>query len=907
MMQHGGTDEYDTEPSVNETVNAFHASSVNEVLQQLEVDPRQGLSAEDVAERRQRYGENRLREARRRPAWRILLDQFKSVVILLLTVAAVGAFATARWLEGFALVAVTVINTLIGFLSEWKAVRSMEALRAMSQHGAQVRRDAATTEIAPEALVPGDLILLASEQLVPADARLLQGQGLRINEAALTGESVPVAKRSEAVSEEAPLAERPCMLYKGTSVAEGSGEAVVVATGVETELGRIAELAAQAEGQATPLQRRLNQLGRRLAWITIAIAVAVAGSGLLAGRDPVPMIETSLALGVAAIPEGLPIVATIALARGMWLMARQNVLVNRLTAVETLGATRVILTDKTGTLTENRMAVRRVITPLADHALNPDEVTPETRNADGELSDQQDPVLRRIIEIGVLCSNAALGRDGDGSSRGDPTEVALLEVGRAWNLDRDELLKAMPEQREVSFDPDVMMMATFHQEANGTFVAVKGSPEAVLNASLRIAVGPEDRELSDRERQWWREKAEALASEGLRLLAMADKQPDQPEDEPFHGLRFLGLVGLLDPPRQGVREAIEECQRAGIRVVMVTGDRADTGQAIGEQVGLASDGGSVHGTDLGDWEQLSEQRLQRLIGTAIFARVTPHQKLDLVKLFQARGETVAMTGDGVNDAPALKQADIGVAMGQRGTDAARQMADMVLRDDRFSTIVAAVRQGRIIFANIRKSVIFMLCTNLAEILAVTLASVAQAPIPLRPLQILFLNVVTDVFPALALSVGEGSRDVMDRPTRDPEEHLLTRYHWRVIGGWSVIVGGCVLAALSVAIQGLGLDEPQAVTISFLTLGFAKLGFVFNLRDRGTPIWNNDVVRNGWVWAAIALCTALLLATVYWSLMSVVLDTDDPGAHGWLLILGMGLIPVLLGLVVPGIRFYKVHK
>ena len=877
----------------------FHADSAQEVLTRLDVDPAQGLTEQDVTERRQQHGDNRLREARRQPAWRIWLNQFKSVVIWVLTVAAVLAFATARWPEAFALVAVTAINALIGFSSEWKAIRSMEALRALGRHRTRVRRDGQESEIDAEMLVPGDLILIQEEQLVPADARLLDASQLRVNEAALTGESVPVIKRPEPVDPEATLAERPCMLYKGTSVVEGSGEAVVVATGMGTELGKIAEMAEQAEGQATPLQQRLDDLGKRLAWVTLGIAAVVAIAGVLAGRDTELMIETSLALGVAAIPEGLPVVATIALARGMWLMARQNALVNRLTAVETLGATRVIFTDKTGTLTENRMDLRKVMTPVAAYPLHQQDAP----------SDSQDPAFHRIIEIGVLCNNASLGDSSSDDSRGDPTEVALLEAGRRFNIDRDRRLKSLPEQHEVSFDPDTMMMATFHRDDDGTFAAVKGSPEAVLAASNRIASGTDSADLSDAHRQQWRDRAEEMASEGLRLLAMADRRVDQVDENPYENLRFLGLVGLLDPPRDDVREAIEECQLAGIRVVMITGDRADTGQAIGDQLGLATGGGAVLGNEL---ETVSESPNDpsaipndKILQAGIFARVTPQQKLDLVKLFQDRGETVAMTGDGVNDAPALKQADIGIAMGQRGTDAARQMADMVLRDDRFSTIVEAVRHGRIIFANIRKSVIFMLCTNLAEIIAVTLASVAQAPIPLLPLQILFLNVVTDVFPALALGVGPGGKDVMKLPPRDPKEHLLARHHWLAIGGWSVVVSICVLVALAAAMIGLGMDESRAVTISFLTLGCAKMGFVLNLRDPGSSIWNNDVVRNGWVWAALAVCAALLLLAVYWSPLASLLDTKDPGYQGWALVAGMSLIPAALGLFVPGIRFYTV--
>jgi len=883
---------------MSENGRPHHALHPDDVVSRLNANRDRGLSRDSVDERREQHGLNQLQKAQQRSAWLILVDQFKSIVIIILAAAAVAAFATARWPEGIALLAVTLINTLIGFFSEWKAIRSMEALRQLGKHRSRVRRAGKEQEVDAEDLVPGDIAIIGPEELIPADIRLLSTEQLRVNEAALTGESVPVHKTPDAVGEDTPLAERTSMLYKGTSVAEGAGEGIVVATGMQTELGRISEMAEKAEEQSTPLQQKLDQLGSRLAWITLSIAAVVAVTGLIAGRDTVLMIETAIALGVAAVPEGLPIVATIALARGMWLMARRNALVNRLTAVETLGATRVIFTDKTGTLTENKMAVRRVLTPAGDHEV--DGTQDRAKEIDGSS-------LKRLIRISVLCNNATLGDGEEGNSTGDPTEVALLEAGKRFDLSRDELLEELPEQREVSFDPDVMMMATFHRTDDGLLVAVKGSPEAVLDKCARIADPDGDRELTDDQRGQWLERANELAGKGLRLLAVADKQVDTAEAEPYDDLRFVGLVGMVDPPRDDIADAIEECQHAGMRVVMVTGDRPDTGQAIGEQVGLAHDGSAAHGSELGDWKQLSDKDRRDLLETNVFARVTPEQKLNLVKLYQEQGEIVAMTGDGVNDAPALKQADIGVAMGQRGTDAAKQMADMVLRDDQFSTIVAAVRQGRIIFANIRKSVIFMLCTNLAEILVVTLASLAQAPIPLRPLQILFLNVLTDVFPGLALGVGTGSRDVMNCSPRDPRESVLTRHHWSAICGWSVVIGACVLAALSLALMWLGFDEMKAITVSFLTLGFAKLWFVLNLRDRGSPVWNNDVVRNPWIWGSLVLCLLLLLLAVYWPPLSGILQTQRPGLNGWLLILGVSLIPAFLGAFVPGIRFYSSAK
>lgn len=874
---------------------------VEKVLKNFDVKPDQGLSEAEVERRREHHGPNKLREAKRRGAGPILIEQFKSMVIIVLVIAGAVAFSFQHWAEGIAIAAVLLVNAGIGFFTEWKAVRSMEALREMGGDTIRVRRGGTEMEIEAEELVPGDIIVLEAGDLAPADVRLVESNNLRVNEATLTGESVPVLKQIEPVDAAVPLAERTSMLYRGTTVNEGSGQGVVTATGMDTELGHISELAESAEKDTTPLQKRLDHLGRRLAWMTLALAAAIAGVGLLAGQETEKMIETAIALGVAAIPEGLPIVATIALARGMYLMVKKNALINKLPAVETLGATRVIFTDKTGTLTENQMTLRLISSPAGDYEFDEEEKKVQDENGSNH------PLLHRILEVGVLCNNAALvdtdnDREPD-EEQGDPTETALLRAGFILNMNREDLLEQKPEVREVPFDSDTMMMATFHRCERGVEVDVKGAPNRVLDACIRMAGinGDGDRPLEEEDRREWHERAEVMAGDGLRVLAVADKIEDDAEREPYENLRFLGLVGLLDPPREEVRQSIERCREAGIRVIMVTGDQPATAVAIAKQTGVvagAEDPAVIHGSDLKDYDEMSDEDRLRVFETDVFARVSPEQKLHLIKLMQAEGETVAMTGDGVNDAPALKKADIGVAMGRRGTDAARQAADMVLLDDAFSSIVAAVRQGRIIFGNIRKSVMFMLCTNVAEVAAVAAASAAggftNLPLPLLPLQILYLNVVTDVFPALALGMGKGEPDVMQRKSRPRSESVLTRAHWSAIGGWSVLVAACVLGALIVASYLLGFEQKQAVTASFLTLAFGKLWFVFNLRNPGSRLLDNDIVRNPYIAGSIALCAALLIAAVYLPGLSGVLKTQDPGLRGWLLVLGMSLIPFILG-------------
>lgn len=871
-----------------------HSSPVDDALRALEADREQGLSNQQARQRLDQYGPNELRVARRRSAVKILLAQFKSMVIIVLLVAGIVAAVTQRWPETIAIAAVIAINTLLGFFAEYRAVRSMEALRAMTRHTTRVRREGQEQEIETQSVVPGDIVLLEAEDMVPADLRILRADQLRVNEAALTGESVPDSKDTKPVKEDTSLADRTCMLYKGTSVSDGTAEALAVATGMDTELGRISKLAEEAESGATPLERKLNDLGRRLAWIVVAVAIVIAGFGLAAGRETVKMVETAIALGVAAIPEGLPIVATLGLARGMWLMAKRNVIINNLNSVETLGATRVIFTDKTGTLTENRMDLGQVVTPNGEHRIRGEQQKPP-----------DDPLFERAVQIGVLCNGASLG-DEEKGPKGDPTEIALLKGGRQFGWNREKLLKDRPEQREMPFNSDVKMMATFHPAQDGYYVAVKGAPSAVLENCNRIASGSEgERQLTAKLQREWENTFESLASEGLRLLAVAEKIVQDLDAEPYQDLCFVGVLGLIDPPRHEVRDSINECQHAGIRVIMVTGDQPTTAAAIGRQVGIGDEeeAPTMHGRDLKDPDEMTSDERQRVHDTVVFARVSPEQKLNLIKLYQERGETVAMTGDGVNDTPALKKADIGVAMGKRGTDAARQVSDMILRDDSFSSIVAAVKQGRIIFANIRKSAVFMLCTNIAEVIAVGIGALAGIPIPLRPLQILYLNVLTDVFPAMALAGGKGEPHVMDREPRPPREPVLTTHHWRAIVAWSVLIAACVLAALGVAWGWFAFDEKRAVTISFLTLGFSKLWFVFNLRDRGSSFFRNDVIRNPWIWGAIVLCAALLLAAVYLPGLNDILSTEDPGWKGWLLLLGLSLIPLLVGFAVPQIRFY----
>jgi Ca2+-transporting ATPase len=895
----GGIAPRPTEPPLSAPWNA----PADGVLRTLKVDPTRGLSVAEAERRLAQYGPNRLREHRRRPTWHILLDQFRSLIIALLGAATAAAFYFGETLEAWAILVVIALSVGIGFVTELRAVRSMEALFALGRVTTRVRRDGHTVEVSADAVVPGDVVVIEAGDVITADLRLVEASKLQADESALTGESVPVAKDTDPVPTEAPLAERTSMLYKGTAVTRGAGLGVATGTGMATELGAISALVEEAEHTATPLEKRLNRLGRTLIGVTLAVAAFVAGSGILAGKDLFLMVETGIALAVAAVPEGLPVVATIALARGVRRMAQRNALLRRLSSVETLGSTGVILTDKTGTLTENRMTVTHLVVDAGAVEVTGEglEIVGDFVRDGAPIAPAEDDSVRTLVEVGVLCNDADLEPGpGDKATRatGDPMEVALLVLGAKAGLDRPTLLARQPEVREEAFDPDVKMMATVHDAEAGSYrVAVKGGPGAVLRACSHELRDGREIELTEEARRAWLERNRALARDGMRVLAVATKTVADPAAEPYEGLRFVGLVGLEDPPRDGVREALAACHSAGIDVVMVTGDQPATALGIARDVGLVpedADADAVTGAELADFDLSSPADRQRALDVPVFARVNPKQKLDLIALHQGAGRVVAMTGDGVNDAPALKKADIGIAMGQRGTQVAREAADMVLQDDAFATIVAAVRQGRVIFGNIRRFVFYLLSCNVSEVMVVGLASALGMLLPLLPLQILFLNLVTDVFPALALGMGEGDEDVMRHRPRDPREPILSRRHWGGIALYGLVITSTVLGALWVAQAHLGLGAEGAVTVSFLTLAFAQLWHVFNMRRPGSGFFSNEITRNPYVWGALALCTLILLGAAYVPGLATVLRVATPGAAEWTLILGASLVPLLAG-------------
>ena len=852
------------------------------MLRDLDVDPETGLSETEAERRLQVYGSNDIEARARTSPLKIILHQLTSPVVYVLVGACALAFAFGLRIEGFAVIAVLLINTLIGYWTEAKAVHSMEALRSLGRRTARVRRDGKTQLIEAVRLVPGDIILVEAGDILSADLRLVSASNLAANESTLTGESVPVDKRIEALPEQARLADRANMLFKGSSITRGTAIGAVVATGHSTELGKISQLVLEAKLVRSPLEQRLAIVASQLVWLTIGVATLIVAIGILRNADPMLMVTTGIALGVAAIPEGLPVVATLALAQGMWRMAKNNALIERLSAVETFGSTTFILTDKTGTLTENRMVVDSVVLPSSD---------PEPQQLEGLVqAGSIDAALEIMLETGALCNSSEFDTEtNDGV--GDPMEIALLRAAFQAGHLRSDLVRQQPLEKEYPFDAAVRMMATVHSSGEGYLFAVKGAPEEVIECCDTVRRDHGSNDLGAADRLVWHGIVDKLANQGLRVIAIARKMALSHEHGgPYEDLELLGLVGLRDPARADVPDAIAACKRAGIGVAIVTGDHAVTAVSIGDQIGLPSaNGEAIEGRMLAKGDYSSKA----LKSTAVFARVNPEEKLELVRAFQDSGEIVAMTGDGVNDAPALRQADIGVAMGKKGTDVAREAAAMVLLDDAFPTIVKAIREGRIIFENIRCAAAYLLSCNLAEVLIIGTAVTLGLPLPILPLQILFLNLVTDTFPAFALATAKGDAGVMDHPPRPTDEPLLGKAQWRRIIVHGVVMTAATFMSMILAREWLQLEGEDLVAVTFLTLAFAQLWHVFNMVDPRQPLFRSQLVRSRWVWASILFCSFLLLMAVFVPAASAILSLNVPTLEMWALIIGLSPLPVIV--------------
>jgi len=867
----------------------WYEEDAADALRALSVDASRGLSEAEAARRLAEYGPNELVEYGVKSPWRILREQMTATMVVLLLVATVVSALVGDYKDALVILALVFINALLGFSQEYRAERAMAALKRWAVPTVKVRRDGHVREVSARELVPGDIVALETGDLVPADGRLLESVNLRLQEAVLTGESEPVEKEVKALKgADLPLGDRRNMAYMGTTVAYGHGQAVVTATGMRTELGRIAAMLQTMDAETTPLQRRLNQLGRQLAVIALGIVGVIFALGLLRGEEARLMFLTAISIGVAAVPEGLPAVVTIALALGAQRMHRRHALIRKLSAVETLGSVTVICSDKTGTLTENRMTV--TVIDVAGHRLELRKSQP--------LAPPDHPALLLTLVGGALCNDAVLeyGSDapGDRYALGDPTEGALLLAAAELGLHKAELEPVFPRVTEAPFDSQRKRMTTVHRLPISTaqwppalqaawersvwpedspYVALtKGAVDSLLEVSGRVWVEDRAEPLDATWRQRIAASNDRLARNGTRVLGIAvrplEALPSEVSPEALErDLIFVGLVGMIDPPRRGVREAVETCKAAGIRPVMITGDHPLTARYIAAELGITEEGRLLTGQEL---TRLSVEELQSIVEEiSVYARVSPEHKLKIVQALQHRGHVVAMTGDGVNDAPALKKADIGVAMGVTGTDVSKETAAMVLLDDNFTTIVAAVKEGRVIYDNIRKFVRYLMTSNSAELWVMLLAPFLGMPLPLLPLQILWINLVTDGPTALALGFEPAERGVMRRRPYPPGENIFARGLGRQVIWVGLLMG---LVSLGTGLWYWYDDRPNWQTMVFTVLTLSQLGNVLATRSERDSLFRIGLLSNKRLLVAVVLTFLFQLAVIYVPLLQALFST-----------------------------------
>ncbi len=877
-----------------------HTLSVEEVVTVLETNAQNGISSEEAKIRAIKFGANMYALQKQKSVWLMLLLQFKSPIVYLLLFAVAVTIYFQNYIEAIAIGVVIFVNALIGFFMELQARSSMNTLKEMDVILSKVIRDGKTLHIPSEKITVGDLILLEAGDIIPGDARLVEINQLQCDESSLTGESLPTEKNTALLPKETALGDQLNMVFKGTSVINGNGKAVITGIAKNTQLGTITSLVDSHEETATPLDKKIAALSKKLIWITLIMTSIFAVTGYIQGKHWVLILETSIALAVAAFPEGLPIVSTVALAYGMLLMAKRNAIVKNLSAVETLGSTTVILTDKTGTLTENKIYVDTFSFPEENIKLT---IENDSLNyGEGSIEKSKNNV-EKLILIGALCNNAAPKQAEDKKKLlGDPIEIALVHLADASGSTADEQKADYERIAEMPFNSDTKIMGTLHKSKSGNFVAAKGSVEHLLEKCNRIIFGDAEKELGDDDRKKIIAASEKMAADGLRVLAFAYKEESNISKDAFlNSLVYTGMIGFLDPPRMDIKDAILSCRKAGIKIVMITGDHPMTALNIAKKVGLVDEAEQkvISGSDLPEMDTIKDEWEKKILETAVFARTTPKQKLEIVTIFQKAGNIVAMTGDGVNDAPALKKADIGIAMGLRGTQVAKETASIVLKDDSFTSIAEAVSHGREIFQNIQKFVVYLVSCNLSEIFIVTALGFIAPAATLLPLQILFLNMVTDVFPALALGLGKGDKTVMDRPPRDPKDLIVSNKGWVTIGLYSFLMTLAVIAAVLYCKEFLLVDNKTANNIAFITLAFSQLFHVFNMASVQSKLFINEITKNKFVWLAIVICAGLVLLVFAVPQMRLVLGLNILSSHMWTVTIIASLIPLFL------VQLYKV--
>lgn len=908
-----------------EKLAAWHALEAQEVLAVLQADEKKGLSDREAEQRIARFGSNRLAGARRVSWLAMFAGQFRDFMVVLLLAATFVSFFLGEYVDALAIMAIVLLNAALGCFHEYRAERSLEALKELVSPEARVIRGGLERKIPAAELVPGDIVLISAGDRVPADIRLLETFSLETEESSLTGESVPVRKDPAPLPQKVSLGETRNMVYMGTTVTRGRGKGVVVATGMATEMGRIASMIQEAEKAATPLQRRLALLGRALVGLCLVICALVMALGVYRGVDVYQMFLAGVSLAVAAIPEGLPAIVTVALAVGVQRMARRRAVVRKLSAVETLGCATVICSDKTGTLTQNQMTVRRIVAGEKEAA-----VTGEGYDPKGDFvgADPGDRSMQVFLKIAALCNNAVLARGEMGVAgflrgvlkrqasgwgvHGDPTEGALLVMAAKGGFWREELERKEKRLAEFPFDSDRKRMTVVYRDAAGKrYAYVKGAPDVVLELCTRYLKDGVPLPLTEKKKEEFLRANAGLAAGALRVLALAYRElpagkEDLTEREVEKDLVFAGLAGMIDPPRSGVCAAVQKCRRAGIKVVMITGDHRLTAQAIAGELGIVKkEDALLTGTEL---DELDDDTLgSRIEGVSVFARVAPRHKLRIVRALKRNGHVVAMTGDGINDAPAVKEADIGIAMGVAGTDVTREAASIVLTDDNFNTIVAAVEEGRGIYENIRKTIRYLLACNIGEVLVMLLALLAGFPLPLLPIQILWINLVTDGLPAIALGMEPVSREVMHRPPRDPQESVFARgLGLRILGG-GLFIGLGTMLLFAAVYQGNQEMLARARTVAFNALVFFQLFYALVCRSERFSAGERGFFGNPQLVLAVLVSAGLQAAVTQVPLLQAVFHTVSLDRLLWVAILAFTGLPLAGGIFYSRLRLRAEEK